>query len=79
MYFYASWQPTGYAPHLLAMIVFLAMTLSCFLSGVSGVLVPLTLKKLGADPATASRIFLTTTTDVASMGFFLGLATLWLL
>jgi magnesium transporter len=79
MYFYAAWQPTGQAPLLLAAIVFLAMTLSCFLSGVAGVLVPLTLKKMGADPATASSIFLTTATDVASMGFFLGLATLWLL
>jgi len=79
MYFYATWMPTGHAPLLLAAIVFLAMTLSCFLSGVSGVLVPLTLKKMGADPATASSIFLTTATDVASMGFFLGLATLWLI
>jgi hypothetical protein len=30
---------------------------------------------LGADPATVSSIFLTTATDVASMGLFLGLAT----
>lgn len=78
MYFYAQWQNTAQPPLQLAMIVFLAMTASCFLSGVSGVMVPLTLKRLGADPATASSIFLTTATDVASMGFFLGLATLWL-
>ena len=32
------------------------------------------LRRLGADPATASSIFLTTATDVASMGMFLGLA-----
>ena len=32
----------------------------------------------GADPATASSIFLTTATDVVSMGLFLGLAT-WLI
>ena len=38
----------------------------------------LELKKLGFDPATASSIFLTTATDVASMGFFLGIAALWL-
>ena len=38
-------------------------------------LIPLTLKKLGADPATASSIFLTTASDVASMGIFLSLAT----
>ena len=42
-------------------------------------LVPLTLRKLGADPATASSIFLTTATDVASMGLLLSLATLFLI
>jgi magnesium transporter len=79
MFLYATWQATPQPPIQLAIIVFLAMTSACFLSGVSGVLVPLTLKRLGADPATASSIFLTTATDVASMGFFLGVATLWLL
>lgn len=63
----------------LATIVAVAMTASCVVSGVSGALIPLGLKRLGADPATASSIFLTTATDVASMGFFLGLATLLLL
>jgi magnesium transporter len=48
---------------------------SCVVSGLSGALIPLTLKRLGADPCTASSIFLTTATDVASMGIFLGLAT----
>ena len=61
---------------LLGLIVAAAMTASCVISGVSGALVPVTLKRLGADPATASSIFLTTATDVASMGIFLGLATL---
>jgi len=79
MFLFASWQHTAESPSKLGAIVFIAMTLSCFLSGVSGVLVPLTLKKFGADPATASSIFLTTATDVASMGFFLGIATLWLM
>lgn len=63
----------------LAAIVFVAMIASCVISGVSGALIPLTLRKLGADPATASSIFLTTATDVASMGIFLGLATLFVL
>ncbi|MEY3773583.1 MAG: Magnesium transporter MgtE [Verrucomicrobiota bacterium] len=78
MYLYASMQPAGQSPLELAVIVFLAMTASCLLSGVSGVIVPVTLKKMGADPATASSIFLTTATDVASMGCFLGLAKLML-
>lgn len=63
---------------VLSVIVFVAMIASCVISGVVGGLVPLVLRKLGADPATASSIFLTTATDVASMGIFLGLATLLL-
>jgi magnesium transporter len=59
---------------VLALVVFLAMTASCVVSGISGALIPLTLRKVGADPATASSIFLTTATDVASMGLFLSLA-----
>jgi magnesium transporter len=64
---------------LLATIVFMAMTASCCISGLSGVLVPLALRRIGADPATASGIFLTTATDVASMGLLLALATVILL
>lgn len=79
MFVYALWQGTPEPPWQLATIVFIAMAGACALSGISGVLVPLTLKKFGADPATASSIFLTTATDVASMGFFLGIATLWLM
>jgi len=75
MYVYARMQGNPRAP-MLAMVVFLAMVGSCVISGVSGGLVPITLKKLGFDPATASSIFVTTSTDVASIGLFLGLATL---
>lgn len=64
---------------MLSLVVMLAMIGSCVVSGLSGALIPLTLKKLGADPATASSIFLTTATDVASMGLFLSLATLLVL
>lgn len=62
---------------LLALITFVAMVGSCAMSGFAGAAVPLLLKRLGADPATASSIFLTTATDVVSMGIFLGLAA-WL-
>jgi len=78
MYLYALKQQTPEAPLALAIIVAISMTAACVLSGISGVVTPLALKKFGADPATASSIFLTTATDVASMGCFLGLATLWL-
>ncbi|MBJ7327327.1 MAG: magnesium transporter [Chthoniobacterales bacterium] len=65
-------------PWKLGGIVFLAMIGSCVVSGACGALVPTILRRLGADPATASSIFLTTATDVVSMGLFLGLAT-WLI
>ena len=60
---------------LLALVVFLAVTGSCLLSGIAGALVPLIMRKCGADPVTASSIVLTTITDVASLAVFLGLAT----
>ena len=63
-------------PWMLALVVFLAMIASCMASGISGAIIPLTLKRFGFDPATASSIFLTTATDVVSMGMLLGLATI---
>ncbi len=62
----------------LAAITFIARAGSCAVSGFAGAAVPMGLKRLGADPATASSIFLTTATDVISMGLFLGLAA-WLI
>ena len=78
MFFYA-WMQGNPQAWQLAFITLVAMVIACVISGVSGVLVPTTLKRLGADPATASSIFLTTATDVVSMGAFLGIATLMLM
>jgi magnesium transporter len=75
MYVTATGQQNPH-PVLLAFVVFLAMVGSCIASGISGAMVPLTLKRFGFDPATASAIFLTTATDVVSMGMLLGLATI---
>ena len=75
MYITATGQHSGF-PWMLSFVVFLAMIGACVASGVSGAMVPLTLKRFGFDPATASSIFLTTATDVVSMGMLLGLATL---
>jgi magnesium transporter len=58
----------------LAGVVWIAMSVSCVISGLCGALIPLLLRRIGTDPATASSIFLTTATDVISMGTFLGLA-----
>jgi magnesium transporter len=60
---------------MLGVVVFMAMMGSCAVSGVSGAVVPLVLRRLGADPATASSIIVTTATDVSSMGLLLALAT----
>jgi len=60
---------------LLGFVIVLAMVGSCMMSGMFGVLVPITLRRFGADPATASSIFLTTGTDIAGMGLMLFLAT----
>jgi magnesium transporter len=78
MYITASSQHNPAALWLSAAVL-LAMIGSCVVSGIAGAMIPLTLKRLGADPATASSIFLTTATDVASMGLFLGLATVLVL
>lgn len=72
---YSQMQGDGQAL-LLGGIVAVAMTASCIVSGVSGALIPIALRRAGADPATASSIFLTTATDVASMGMLLWLATM---
>jgi len=75
MFLYAYSQHSEHAP-MLGVAVALAMIGSCVISGISGTLVPIILKKLGADPATASSIIVTTATDVTSMGMLLGLAAL---
>jgi magnesium transporter len=77
MLLYAMSQPQSPA-WTLALVVVAAMTGACIASGISGVVVPVTLRRLGADPAAASSIFLTTATDCVSMALFLGLATLLL-
>ncbi len=64
---------------LLAIVIGAAMLINLLIAGLAGILVPLGLKKLGADPAVASSVFVTTATDVIGFFVFLGLATLILL
>lgn len=61
---------------LLAFTVWVSMAAACLISSVCGATIPLLLLRAGTDPATASGIFLTTLTDVVSMGVFLGMASL---
>ena len=63
----------------LALVIAVALTLNLLFAASAGVLVPITLRRLGFDPALASSIFLTTVTDVMGFFTFLGLATLFLL
>ncbi|WP_375691836.1 magnesium transporter [Pseudooceanicola sp. LIPI14-2-Ac024] len=53
-----------------------AMVINLVVAGFAGTVVPVTLEKLGVDPALASGTFVTTTTDVIGFFAFLGLATL---
>jgi len=61
----------------LGLVAGLSMVLTLVIAGLSGALIPLTMKKLGFDPAHSSGIVLTTITDVVGFFSFLGLA--WLL
>jgi magnesium transporter len=56
-------------------ILALAMIINMLLAGVMGALIPIILKLKRIDPAVASTVFLTTTTDICGFLAFLGLAT----
>ena len=60
----------------LVAVITLAMVISMLAAGVAGALVPVVLRRLGQDPATASSIILTTVTDVVGFFSFLGIAAL---
>jgi magnesium transporter len=64
---------------ILSLIVAAALFLNLFVAGTAGTLIPLGLRKLGIDPAIASSIFLTTTTDIFGFFIFLFLAEMFLL
>ena len=63
----------------LGAVIGLAMIINLTIAALAGILVPLTLEKMGADPALASPTFVTTVTDVVGFFAFLGLATVILL
>lgn len=68
-----------YQKWTIGLLMMSAMTLNLQVAALVGILVPITMHKLGRDPAFGSSVLLTFSTD--SMGFFifLGLATLFLL
>ena len=62
----------------LGAVLALAMMVNQVVAALGGVLVPLTLERMGLDPALASGTFVTTLTDVMGFFAFLGLATVML-
>ena len=68
---YHSWQ--------LGVVMAGAMTLSLLLAAVTGVAIPLTMQKLGRDPAVGASVMITAITDSGGFFIFLGLATLFLI
>ena len=58
-------------------IIATAMIVNMFVAAVAGILIPLLLDRVGADPAVASAVFVTSVTDVVGFFTFLGLAAWW--
>lgn len=63
----------------IGMVIAAAVLLTLIAAGLAGATIPLALHKMGADPALAGGVVLTTVTDVVGFMTFLGLATLFLL
>ena len=61
----------------LGIVIALAMVINMLSAALAGIFVPLVLDRLGADPAIASSVFVTTVTDVVGFFAFLGLAGWW--
>lgn len=63
----------------LGVVIALAMMINLVIAGLFGAGIPITLNKLGSDPAVSSTVLLTTITDVIGFLAFLGLASLLLI
>ncbi|MGB7756958.1 MAG: magnesium transporter [Salinisphaera sp.] len=63
----------------LAIIIAVALIINHLNAAITGVAIPLAMKKMGIDPALAGSVVLTTFTDVIGFASFLGLGTLFLL
>lgn len=61
----------------LGAVIAAAMIINMIVAGTAGILIPLALDRLKADPAIASAVFVTTITDVVGFFAFLGIAGLW--
>lgn len=68
-----------YGSVALGLVMTAAMTLNLLLAATVGVTIPVTLARLGRDPAVGSSVMITAVTDSGGFFIFLGLATLFLL
>ncbi|MDR8015893.1 magnesium transporter [Ectopseudomonas guguanensis] len=68
---YGSWS--------LGVVMTAAMTLNLLLAALMGVLIPMTLARLGRDPAMGASVMITAMTDSGGFFIFLGLASIFLL
>ena len=67
-----------YSNAALGLVMTAAMVLNLLLAALMGVLIPMTLLRLGRDPAMGSSVMITAMTDSGGFFIFLGLATLFL-
>ncbi len=63
---------------MLSVVIGLAMFINLIIAGIFGSIIPILLKFIKVDPAIASSIFVTTSTDVFGFFCFLGLASLFI-
>lgn len=61
----------------LGVVIGLAIICNLVAGALGGILIPMVLNRVKADPAVASGTFVTTVTDVVGFFAFLGIATLW--
>jgi magnesium transporter len=72
-------MPQLEVPPMLSVVVLVALWGNILVAGTLGALVPTVLYRLGIDPAVASSVFLTTTTDLVGFVLLLGMASAFLL
>ncbi|MFV1981914.1 MAG: magnesium transporter [Thiohalomonadales bacterium] len=63
----------------LSLIIAFAMMITLVLAAAAGAIIPIALNKIGADPALAGGVVLTTITDIVGFFTFLGIATIYLI
>jgi len=63
----------------LGMVMVFAMTLNLLLAAFAGVMIPMTMMRVGRDPALGASVLITAVTDSGGFLIFLGLATLFLM